>query len=407
MLIHWLWFATRPNLSDQRKMRLLEVFADAEEVYWAGQEELSDVEELRLNERSALLDKDLTAAEKILNQCIDKGISVCTFADREYPYRLKHIFDPPMVLYYKGSLPDMNHVPVIAAVGTRKASAYGMQVARRMGYQIANCGAVLVSGMAKGNDAMAMEGALLAGGTVLGVLGCGVDVIYPVANKALFADVERCGCLLSEFPPETPPYSWNFPRRNRIMSGMSNGTVVIEAPLGSGSLITARDALEQGRDVYAIPGTAEMPGFAGSLELLREGATIVRDGWDVVGEYQHMYPNAVHPMTVQMPEESEATSRQKVAQKPILPMAEPKVDKRKEKKPIDKSGKQPYSDVMERINQLPENLRQIAELLTHERLVDEIIEETGLSAAKVSSALTYMHIKGIIRRLPGNRVALK
>lgn len=407
MLIHWLWFATRPNLSDRKKSYLLEVFTDAEEVYWAGQKELSEVEDIRHNERNSLLDKDLTQAEKILNQCMDKGIHICTYNDREYPYRLKHIFDPPMVLYYKGNLPDMNHVPVIAAVGTRRASAYGMQVAKRMGYQIASCGGVLVSGMAKGNDAMAMEGALLAGGTVLGVLGCGVDVVYPVANKKLFADVERCGCLLSEFPPETPPYSWNFPRRNRIMSGMSNGTVVIEAPEGSGALITARDALEQGRDVYAVPGTADMSGFAGSIELLREGATLVRDGWDVVGEYQHLYPNAVHPMTVQMPAEVDAIEPQKVAQKPILPRSKLKSDKKNAKKPIDKSGNQPYSDVIERIRHLPENQQQIAELLTHERLVDEIIEETGMPAAKVSSALTIMEIKGIIRRLPGNRVALK
>ena len=407
MLVHWLWLATRPNLPDRQKKRLLEVFEDAEEIYWAKKEDFLSVEGLSVEEMNSLLNKDLTQAEEILNQCIDKDIHICTYSDREYPHRLKHIFDPPMVLYYKGNLPDMNHAPVLAAVGTRRASAYGMQVARRMGYQIVSCGGILVSGMAKGNDAMAMEGALLAGGTVLGVLGCGVDVIYPVANRSLFADVERCGCLISEFPPETPPYRWNFPRRNRIMSGLSNGTVVIEAPEGSGALITAREALEQGRDVYAVPGTADMSGFAGSNALLREGATLVRDGWDVVGEYQHLYPNAVHPMTVQMPAEVCAVTPEKVAQKPILPKAKPTFDKKKEKKPIDKTDNQPYSDVIERLNRLPENQRQIAELLTHERLVDEIIEETGLPASKVSATLTLMEIKGVIRRLPGNRVALK
>lgn len=404
MLIHWIWLATREGIHDREKKLALDVFSDAEDIYRANEKELLRMEGITSQQMAAFLDKDLKQAQNILNKCVDKQIQVCTFHDEEYPQRLKHIVDPPMVLYYKGRLPDMNGVPVIAAIGTRKATAYGMQLAQRMGYQIVGCGAVLVSGLAKGNDAMAMQGALLAGGAVVGVLGSGVDVVYPKVNKRLFEDVLRNGCLLSEFAPGTPPYRWNFPRRNRIMSGMSNGVVVIEAPEGSGTLITARQAGEQGRDVFSVPGNVDMESFAGSLELLRDGAIAARNGWDVVGEYKALYPDRVHPMTLQ-PEMSRELP--KVAEKTVLPALNKHSDRKKEKMPIDNPEKPPYSDLQKVLPSLPEHQRQIVELLTQERLVDELIEETGLPAAKVAAALTLLEIKGIIRRLPGKRVILK
>lgn len=404
MLIHWIWLATRPGIHDREKKLALDVFPDAEDIFWANEKELLRIDGITPQQITAFLDKDLAQAQNILDKCVDKQIQVCTFHDEEYPQRLKHIVDPPMVLYYKGRLPDMNGVPVIAAVGTRKATAYGMQLAQRMGYQIVGSGAVLVSGLAKGNDAMAMQGALLAGGAVVGVLGSGVDVVYPKVNKRLFEDVLRNGCLLSEFPPGTPPYRWNFPRRNRIMSGMSNGVVVIEAPEGSGSLITARQAGEQGRDVFSVPGNVDMESFAGSLELLREGAIAARNGWDVVGEYEVLYPGRVHPMHLQ-PEMGRELP--KVAENTVSPARNKHSDRKKEKKPIDNPEKPPYSDLQKVLPSLPEHQRQIVELLTQERLVDELIEETGLSASKVSAALTLLEIKGIIRRLPGKRIILK
>ena len=411
MLVHWIWYATRPSLSDLRKRRLLEVFTDPEDVFFADKKTLAQIEDLSAEEQEALLDKDLSEAEKILNQCVDKGISVCTYQDAAYPQRLKNIIDPPMVLYYKGQIPEMDDVPVIAAVGTRKASVYGLNIAMRMGYQMASCGAQIVSGIAEGVDGKAMEGALLAGGTVVAILGFGADVVYPKSNRRLFEDVVRSGgCLISEFPPETPPYRWNFPKRNRIISGLSNGVVVIEAPERSGSLITARAAAEQGRDVFVLPGNVDMAGFVGSNALLREGAIAVRNGWDVVGEYEALYPQKVHPMkeNAQMPApESWETDAPKVAQKPLSPTKKPTVDRKKVKKPIDKEEKQPYSDLVSVLPKLPENQRRIVELLTAPMLVDEVIAQTGLSAGAVSVALTMLEIKGVVQRLPGNRVELK
>ena len=242
MLIHWIWLATRQGLNDRMKVAVLQHFQDPEDAYYAEGEAFRRIDGLTIENMEALQDKNLKQAGKILDQCADKDIHILTFQDAAYPRRLKNISDPPLVLYYKGRLPDFDDSPLVAVVGTRKASGYGLTAAKRMGYQIAKCGGTVVSGMAFGIDGVATDGALTAGGTVVGVLGCGADVVYPLSNRALFADVERRGCLLTEFPPETPPQKWNFPKRNRIISGLSNGVLVVEAPERSGALITARQA---------------------------------------------------------------------------------------------------------------------------------------------------------------------
>lgn len=406
MLVHWIWLATRPGVSDRQRKAVLEACGDAEDVYFADGESYGKISALSAEAWESLLDKNLTGAETILTQCTDKNIRICTFHDSLYPMRLKHIPDPPLVLYYKGTFPKMDDAPVITVVGTRESSLYGNNVARRMGYQIAACGGIVVSGMAKGIDGMAMQGGLLSGGTVVGVLGCGVDIVYPKSNQRLFADMERHGCLISEFPPETEPYRWNFPKRNRIMSGLSNGTVVIEAPQKSGSLITARDALEQGRDVFVVPGNVDMPGFDGSNALLRDGAIPVRNGWDVISEYAAMYPDAVRPFSGEPDVEGEH-EQPKVAEKPILPAKRPASARRNQKKSIDNGASQPYSDLKAILDTLSNSQRSIVELLTEPRLVDDIIAETGISAAKVSMELTLLQVRGIIKRLPGNRITLK
>ena len=279
MLIHWIWLATRPHMNDRDRLSVLSHFGNPEDIYFAPKEAFADIEDMTKQMAEALQEKDLHEAGEILRQCVDLGIHICTFNDGAYPSRLKNIADPPMVLYYVGHLPDLDGTPVIAAVGTRKASPYGLNVAKRIGGQLARCGAIVVTGMAEGIDGAAAAGALTAGGTVVGVLGCGVDVVYPACNRGLFADVERHGCLMSEFPPGTEPYKWNFPRRNRIMSGLSNGVLVAEAPEKSGALITARQAAEQGRDVFVVPGNVDVPTCAGSNALMREGAIPVRNGW--------------------------------------------------------------------------------------------------------------------------------
>jgi len=279
MLIHWIWLATRPHMTDWVKATLVRHFGDAESVYFAG--DYSGIEGLTQEGIEALKDRNLTPAEEILAQCDREGLQILTYQDAAYPKRLQNIPDPPLVFYYKGRLPDFDGLPLIGVVGTRRASAYGLTAAKRMGYQIARCGGVVVSGMAAGIDGMSMKGALTAGGTVVGVLGCGADVVYPIGNRSLFSDTARYGCILSEFPPGTPPVKWNFPKRNRVISGLSCGVLVVEAPEKSGALITARQAADQGRDVFVVPGNIDVDTFVGSNRLLRDGATAVSSGWDI------------------------------------------------------------------------------------------------------------------------------
>ena len=414
MLVHWIWLATRPGMHDRDRRVVLEYFSDPEDVFYAQTEAFRNLEGMTEKCMEALADKDLSQAEKILHDCTDKGIRICTYTDAAYPSRLKHISDPPVVLYYKGMLPDLDAVPVIGVVGTRRPSAYGLSVARRMGYQIAKCGATVVSGLAAGIDSTAMAGAMTGDGCVIGILGCGVDVVYPASNRSLYLDTERRGCLISEFPPGTPPYKWNFPKRNRIISGLSCGVLVVEAPEGSGSLITARQAADQGRDVFVVPGNVDMPGFAGSNALLRSGAIMAANGWDVVGEYEALYPGKLHK---DVPKEQaglgererwESQSLAKVAQKPSEFPKKKLFDKKKEKITIDKEEPCAYSDQSDSYIPGSEAEKQLLDSLGNsERLVDELIAETKLPAGKVLGMLTLLEIKGVVVRLPGKRVKRK
>ena len=421
MLLHWIWLAHRPGLSDRGRAALLQRFQDPEDIFYADRKTLAEVEGLSGTGLEALGDKGLDEAQSILKICRDKKLGILTFQDAAYPRRLRNISDPPAVLYYKGQIPDLESCPAIAVVGTRKASAYGLTTAKRMGYQIARCGGIVVSGMAYGIDGMATAGALTAGSPAVGVLGCGVDVVYPMSNRSLFRDMEEYGWLVSEFPPGYPPSRWTFPKRNRIISGMCNGVLVIEAPEKSGSLITARQAAEQGRDVFAVPGNIDLPSFQGSNQLLRDGAIMVSSGWEVVSEYEGLYPNSLrkelgqcrqtaYPEEVQFAADS-GKQYEKVAQDIQKPKQirnlKKKLDKI-DKKDIDNTASRPYSVVDTDSIPLSDEERSVIQILEQgERLVDDVIAQTGLPAGKLLSLLTMMELKGVVRRLPGKRIALQ
>ncbi len=410
MQVHWIWLATKGCISDRIRKRIMERFSDAEEVYFASEEDYRCIEELTQDGFAALQDKSLEEAERILADCSRLGIRILTWQDAAYPNRLKNIADPPVVLYYKGMLPDFDALPLIAVVGTRKASAYGLSTAKRMGYQVAACGGLLVSGLASGIDAMAMDGALTAGATVIGVLGNGADIVYPMSNRALYAEVERRGCILTEFPPGTPPYRWNFPKRNRIMSGLGCGVLVVEAPFGSGALITANQALEQGRDVFVVPGNIDVDSCAGSNALLRDGAVAVSGGWNVMSEYEAQYPGKVIRYSGK-PEQLLAEKKKpslKVAQKPKLPKNKGlKLDFGK-KKEIDNRNSPPYIDAEANYPDLTSDEEKILSVLKENvTLVDDIVAKSTLPTGVVLAALTMLEIKGVIRRKPGKRVELK
>ena len=417
MLVHWIWFAHRPGLTDRMKRALLQHFQDPEEIYYADSGAFDHVEGLTAEGKEALRERDLAIAERILRKCRAEQIHLLTIQDAAYPARLKNIDDPPVLLYYKGTLPDFDGSPVIGVVGTRKASAYGLTTAKRMGYQIGKCGGIVVSGMAYGIDGFAMNGALTAGAEVVGVLGCGVDIVYPASNKALFRDTEQYGCILSEFAPGTPPIHYHFPRRNRIIAGLSCGVLVVEAPEKSGALITARLALDQGRDVFAVPGNIDVPSFEGSNQLLRSGAIPVMNGWDVVGEYEALFPDKIRRdlspahQTAQPDEVLRAAQEElpvKVAQKPRQPKKKQSDGEKSHKKVIDKETSSPYIDLNDKISKLSADEKNIVTALKNgERLVDDVIAETGMTTGKLLASLTMLELKGVVRRLPGKRISLK
>lgn len=409
MLEHWLWLAHRPGISDHTKLMLLQQFDTPEAVFAAS--DYSLVRDLSSEGREALEDKSLTLYREKISQCEREKIRILTWSEPEYPNRLKNIYDPPLILYCKGQLPKFDSLPVIAVVGTRKASAYGISAAQRIGAQIGCCGGLMVSGLALGVDAAAMNGALSVGCPVVGVLGCGVDIVYPRANKSLFESVEQYGCLLSEFLPGTEPSKWRFPRRNRIISGLSCGVVVVEAPVKSGALITARCALDQGRDVYVVPGNIDLPSFAGSNQLLRQGAGPISSGWDVMSEYQSLYPDKIRRDDRPLPElrkELSAPVEQKVAQKPCVPRKKTGEKEPKEKKEIDKERTALYIDRKRALPKLSDSEQAIVTCLQDgQRLVDDVIAETGLPAGQVLCALTMLELKQMIVRHPGRFVSLK
>jgi DNA processing protein len=263
-----------------------------------------------------------------------------------------------------------------------------------LGGEIAACGGIVVSGMAAGIDAQAIEGALQAGRPAVGVLGCGVDRIYPAENRKLFQAVEQHGCLISEFPPGTLPQKWTFPKRNRLISGLSCGVVVVEAPERSGALITANRALEQDRDVFVVPGHLDEPNCAGSNALMRQGAIVVTCGWDVVSEYEHLFPNVI---------EKRAFVPEKLPE-PELPAAASKPVKNAEPAAV----AVPAVDIEKLASTLSADQRKLLELLQDgEKLVDDLILQSGLGSGAVLGAITMMEIRGIVKTLPGDRVAIQ
>lgn len=406
MLLYWIWFALLPGLTGFQKARLLERFSTPEELYHGGWERLP--QGLAPEEREALEKKDLTQARKVLSSCQEKGVGILCYGDRAYPEKLKNILQPPMVLYYRGKLPRWEDRPLIGVVGTRKASSYGLQATRRISAQICACGGSVVTGGAAGVDTAAIHGALDGEGEPVVVLGCGVDVVYPASNRELFRLVAQTGCLLSEYPPGTPAYRWNFPERNRIISGLSDGTLVAEAPERSGALITAANAIEQGRDVFVIPGNIDVASSAGSNALLRDGAIAVFSGYDVVREYEGRYPGKIQKREPAALAKGLEKPEEKVAQKALPPEISRNEENDGEKKGIDNPAKSPYSGVNKPIPQLSDPEKAILGLLSPQPVgIDEVIAASDLPSAKVLTCLTMLQIKGMVQSHPGGLVSLK
>ena len=296
-------------------------------------------------------------------ELLDKNkITVITYQDDDYPEKLKNIYDLPPFLYVRGSLmkDDIN----IAIVGSRRATTYGKYTTERISRELAQKGVTVVSGMARGIDSAAHRGALAARGRTIAVLGSGLDVIYPPENKILFAEIIENGAVISEFPMGTPPIAANFPSRNRIISGMSYGVLVVEAGEKSGSLITARLALEQGREVFAVPGSVETPASRGTNRLIKEGAKLIENAEDILEE--------------------------------IIPQLE-KTKVLSDRLTSENEAKLPAKEI-----KLTKIEKQVADFIFDKRIhVDDIIAATNLSPADVLSTLMSLELKNLVTQHPG------
>lgn len=342
-----------------RVRQLLERFGDAPSVLRASRSQLLAVQGIGDETASAIANWERgidLAAE--LKRISDYGCHVLTQDDEDYPPLLRQIYDPPIVLYVKGTLgaKDKNSV---AIVGSRQTTHYGIEVARRFGYQLGYLGVTVVSGGARGIDTAAHQGALSAKGRTIAVLGTGINIVFPPENCELFQRITQTGAVVTQFPFNRKADKQSFPIRNRIVAGMTLGTVVVEAHLSSGALITTNFATEYGRQVFAVPGRIDSPRSKGCHELIKNGAKLCEGAEDILSEFEYLFPATNRPPGVN------------------------------------------ETGVLPALN-LTENEQKVFDALEEEEMdVDEVIRKCGLPASAVSVALLSLEMKRLVRQLPG------
>ena len=383
-LKYWIWMTELRGLGNQTRLALLRHFGSPEDVFYADEAEILLTEGITREQAAILKDHSLTAADAILADCQRLGIRLLTLQDAEYPGRLKNIYDPPCLLYVKGRLPVFDETVAVAVVGTRDCTPYGVACAEKLGYGLTQGGAVVVSGLAKGIDAAATRGALRSGGVTVGVVGNGLDVHYPYESRYLYEDVAAAGALISEYPPGTRPAGSHFPARNRIISGLCLATLVVEAPERSGALITAETAMEQGRDVFAVPGPIDAPKSIGCNQLIRDGAGLVSDAWDILREYEARFPDKLRMDGArEVPKTLGYQARQQAEPKAVPPS---------------------LSASRNDLNLTDDQILLLRALSDEEpALVDDLIDQTGIPTRRVLSALTVLEIENLVRQHSGKR----
>lgn len=297
-LVYWLWLSLACTPDTETYVKLREKFSTPKEIYEADSDEIKRAVGSRSRDFNALSDKSIKRAEAVLDFCEKYGVGILTYDDARFPEKLRSIPTPPVLLYYRGTLPDFNHGFYSAIVGTRRLSDYGRRMAFAVGADLASAGAVVVSGMAIGIDGVALAGALSLGKSTVAVLGSGIDVCYPSQHRRLAQEIVKRGCVLTEYAPGTKPSRHNFPKRNRLMSGISDITVVIEGRENSGSIITARHAKKQGRPVYALPGNVDNTGSQVTNLLIKNGAKLFVSADDIVRDYENACPAYLNPFTL-------------------------------------------------------------------------------------------------------------
>lgn len=359
-------------------VKVLEHFKTAENVYNADIRELKESGLLSKSQLDKIAKTDILVADKILRDCKELSVKTVGLGSKDYPYSLSVIENPPLVLYYKGELPDFLNTPTICIVGPRKVSEFGKKAAYSLSFRLAKAGFNIVSGGAVGTDTYAHAGALKAGGITALCMGCGIEYNYCPENKPLRESVAKSGCLISEYPPKVSASRFSFPVRNRILAALSHGTVVIEAGIKSGALITANHANEQGRDVFVIPGGMHDKCYEGSNALMRDGAKPILDISDIFNEYSARFPDKIN---------IEKAYNCKIIEK-------------------DESYDALYTKKNEKsLKNSNITLSKEAEIvynnLDKQKFFPDEILNTGLAPAQILSALTELEMEFLIKALPG------
>jgi DNA processing protein len=355
----WIALNLIPQIGPVRVRKLLEVFGSPERILAAKASEILQVEGFGSAQAQNLAAWEAQIdLEGELRKINERGLTILTRDDELYPPLLSQIYDPPIVLYVWGEVTKRDH-NAIGVVGSRTATIYGMNATKKLSFQIAYSGYVVISGLARGIDTAAHEAALAAKGRTIAVIGSGIGKLYPPENQALAERIAQNGAVISEYPVDRPADKQTFPYRNRVVAGWSCGLVVVEAPLRSGSLITAQQASEQGRAVYAVPGPIDKPTSAGCNRLIQQGAKLVMDGGDILDDLMVLFPTAT-------------------------------------KAPITEQPKLPISLTLEE-----EILFKAID--TEEHHIDELSTLSGLTPATVSVTLMRLEMKRLVRPLPGRR----
>ncbi len=398
---YWLWLRNLQGLNNRTCLKLWDHFASPEGIYYADAEEYAQVPQLSKAQIRALENKSLDRAEEIIEDCARLGIRIMTIMDAEYPDRLRAIEDAPCVLYIRGSWPDFDSEAAVAVIGSRNSTPYGIRVGQTLGYELSKGGAYIVSGLAARGDAAGHFGALLAGKKTAAVLGCGIDVVYPAENQRLYADIEADGVLISEYPPGTKPVGRHFLERNRIISGLSMAVIVVEAKLRSGTQNTVRHAIEQGRDVYAVPGPIDSVYSEGTNRMIQEGAGVVTRAWDVLQELQPWFPDKIEAKLFELPPILQRVENSKPA------AAEKEAAAEKIEKQIDNRNEIEYIEIEKAKDRFTDDQIQILLTLSDQpMIVDDIAETTQIPVRRVLSALTMLEIDELIKQESGNRYIL-
>ena len=397
-LRYWIWLSLRCGAGNPSGAMLLYRFGSPEAIYEADP---SAIKEALPNSRAiplALRDKDLSGADRILSYCRRNNIGILTAGSEFYPERLRRIYAYPLVLYCRGRLRDLDEELLIACVGTRKNSEAGGETAYRVSAEMAEAGAGIVSGLALGIDTECHKGALSVGGYTVAVLGTGIDRVYPPKNRRLMAQIEKTGLIITEFAPGTKPARENFPIRNRIISGLSEATVVFEASEKSGALITADYAARQGRRVFAFPGDIRTETSRGTNRLIQQGATLATSAYDILSVFELYYPTAlfterVHFSSGEEMKTEETKKAEETGEKSDFSCGQT------ETKP-----EKPYA--------VPDGLApirgKILSLLSSPMTSDDVwnaLEKTGEapSMGSLLATLTELEIGGYLESLPGGK----